>query len=79
MNEFSDVTEVDPGWMSFRQVLKHLLLRTVRVHTNESSFTGRLTSVATSYITLVNKSGGPGSHVNVVYIPVRHINAIGDR
>ncbi len=80
MSEFSDMHGGGGGHgTGFRRVLHRLLGETVRVHTNHSSFSGRLADVATCYLTLATVSGSGGSRPNIVYIPVRHINAVTDK
>lgn len=79
MSDFSEM-HGDGGrtGSGFWRLLHRLLGETVKVHTNQSSFSGRLADVASCYVTLATAGGG-GARPNIVYIPVRHINAVTDK
>ncbi len=64
------------GWRfsSFRETIRNLIAETVRIQTNDSAFTGTLSNVETTFVTLA-QSTSPSS-VHLTYIPIRHINAI---
>lgn len=64
------------GWRfsSFRRTLQRLVGETVRIQTNDSAFSGKLASVQTTFVTLAGGSTPP--HIHLVYIPIRHINAV---
>jgi hypothetical protein len=73
----AELSDLNGSWhptgSSFRHVLERLIGETVRIQTNDSAFTGKLASAVTSFVTL---AAGATTNVTLVYIPVRHINAV---
>lgn len=64
---------------SFLEVLRNLVGETVRIQTNDSAFHGKLADAATTFVTLAARNSQGSSSVNLVFIPVRHINAVTGR
>ena len=77
MSEMSDVYHGCHGGSNFRRVLEHLIGETVRVQTDSAHFSGKLADVESTFVTLASRSGAAKS-VTLVYIPIRHINAVSD-
>ncbi|MHB1612245.1 MAG: hypothetical protein ACYCT0_11225 [Sulfobacillus sp.] len=77
MSEFSDV-QGSHAWhgTNFRRILERLLGDTVSIQTNDSAFVGKLADVETTFVTLASARHTTSAHVALVYIPVRHINAV---
>lgn len=77
MGDMSDVYHGCRGGTNFRRLLDRLIGDTVRVQTDSAHFTGKLADVETTFVTVASRSGGATS-VTLVYIPIRHINAVSD-
>jgi hypothetical protein len=61
---------------SFRHVVEHLIGQTIRVQTDDAAFSGKLAEVKSSFLTLAT---APCTHqTTLIYIPVRHVNALTD-
>lgn len=61
---------------SFRHVVEHLIGQTIRVQTDDTAFSGKLAEVNSSFLTL---AASPSTHqTTLIYIPVRHVNALTD-
>ncbi len=79
MSEFSEVNGSE-WWSgtSFRRVLERMIGETVSIHTNETDFTGKLADVETTFVTLASHKATASAHVSIIYLPIRHINAVTD-
>lgn len=76
MSEYSDLQGSEFHGSGFRHVLERLVGETVRIQTDDSAFTGKLADVETMFVTLASHIPASSAHVALVYIPVRHINAV---
>lgn len=79
VSEFSDVRGAE-WWCgtNFRRMLERMIGETVSIHTNEMDFTGKLADVETTFVTLASHRKTASAHVSIVYLPIRHINAVTD-
>ncbi len=79
LSEFSDVHGAE-WWCgtNFRRMLERMVGETVSIHTNETDFTGKLADVETTFVTLASHRKSASAHVSIVYLPIRHINAVTD-
>lgn len=79
VSEFSDVRGSE-WWCgtNFRRMLERMIGETVSIHTNETDFTGKLADVETTFVTLASHRKSASAHVSIVYLPIRHINAVTD-
>lgn len=69
----------DCNHSTFLRLLERLIGETVRIQTDDSSYRGRLAEVEPGFVTLATRNSVNESAIRLVFIPVRHIQALTER
>lgn len=74
MSDLADMSRNGRGGTSFNDVIDGLIGETVSVFVDDTTFSGRLACVESSFITVATR--GSGSTPSLVYVPKRKIEAV---